>query len=103
MVGYNDYIYLIGGNNNGTTIVPRGSVGRTEWQRQLDLNVAYHPNWAEGLQFKVDVFNVFNNHAVTSVIEQGENTAGEPTPDRYRTPTSFQAPRSVRFMVQYDF
>jgi hypothetical protein len=91
------------GGNNGTTITPRGSRGRTEWQRQLDLNVAYHPNWAEGLQFKVDVFNVFNNHAVTTVIEQGENTAGEPTPDRYRTPTGFQAPRSVRFMVQYDF
>jgi hypothetical protein len=92
-----------GGNNNGTTIVPRGSVGRTEWQRQLDLNVAYHPNWAEGLQFKVDVFNVFNEHAVTTVIEQGENTTGEPQPDRYLTPTGFQAPRSVRFMIQYDF
>jgi hypothetical protein len=91
------------GGNNGTTIVPRGSRGRTEWQRTFDMNVAYHPNWAEGLQFKVDVFNVFNNHAVTTVVEQGENTAGEPQPDRYKTPTGFQAPRSVRFMVQYDF
>jgi len=88
---------------NGTTIVNRGSRGRTEWQRQLDLNVAYHPNWAEGLQFKVDVFNVFNSHAVTTVLEQGENASGEPQLDRWKTPTGFQAPRSVRFMVQYDF
>jgi hypothetical protein len=40
---------------------------------------------------------------VTTVIEQGENTTGEPQPDRYLTPTGFQAPRSVRFMIQYDF
>jgi hypothetical protein len=51
----------------------------------------------------MDVFNVFNEHAVTSVVEQGENTAGQPQPDRYLSPATFQAPRSVRFMVQYDF
>jgi hypothetical protein len=92
-----------GTGNNGDTIVPRGSVGRTPWQRTLDLNVAYQPNWAEGLTLKMDVFNVFNEHAVTSVVEQGENTAGQPQPDRYLTPTGFQAPRAFRFMVQYDF
>jgi hypothetical protein len=92
------------GGNNGTTIVPRGSAGRTEWQRTLDLNVAYKPNWADGhLTMKMDVFNVLNEHAVTTVIEQGENAAGEPQPDRYKSPTGFQTPRSVRFMVQYDF
>jgi hypothetical protein len=92
-----------GGGNNGTTIVPRGTVGRTEWMRQLDLNVAYEPNWAEGLMFKVDVFNVFNSHAVTAVVEQGESAAGDPQPDIYLTPVSFQAPRQVRFMIQYEF
>ena len=89
---------------NGFTVVPRGSRGRTEWSRTLDLNVAYKPNWADGhLMMKVDVFNVLNEHAVTTVVEQGENSAGEPQPDRYKTPTGFQTPRSVRFMVQYDF
>ena len=69
-----------------------------------DVNVAYKPNWADGhMMFKADVFNVFNEHAVTNVVEQGENAAGEPQPDRYHTPTGFQSPRSVRFMVQYDF
>jgi hypothetical protein len=92
------------GGNNGTTITPRGTSGRTEWQRQLDLNVAYKPNWADGhLTMKVDVFNVLNEHAVTTVVEQGENAAGEPQPDRYKTATGYQAPRSVRFMVQYDW
>ena len=89
---------------NGFTVVPRGARGRTEWSRTLDLNVAYKPNWADGhLMFKADVFNVLNEHAVTTVVEQGENSAGEPQPDRYKTPTGFQTPRSVRFMVQYDF
>jgi hypothetical protein len=92
-----------GSGDNGTTIVPRGTVGRTEWMRQLDLNLAYEPNWAEGLTFKVDVFNVFNSHAKTAVVEQGENASGEPQPDIYLTPVSFQAPRGVRFMVQYEF
>ena len=93
-----------GGNNNGTTIVPRGSRGRTEWQRSLDLNVAYKPTWADGrLTMKFDVFNALNSHAVTQVIEQGENAQGEPQPDRYKTPTAFQAPRSFRFMLQYDW
>ncbi|OGT58497.1 MAG: hypothetical protein A3E01_09800 [Gammaproteobacteria bacterium RIFCSPHIGHO2_12_FULL_63_22] len=93
-----------GSGNNGFDVVPRGSAGRTEWSRTLDLNVAYKPNWADGhLMFKADVFNVLNEHAVTTVIEQGENAAGTPQPDRYKTPTGFQTPRSVRFMVQYDF
>ena len=64
--------------NNGFDIVPRGSRGRTEWSRTLDLNVACKPNLADGhLTFKVDVFNVFNEHAVTTVVEQGENAAGD--------------------------
>jgi hypothetical protein len=83
--------------------VPRGTRGRLPWTNSLDLNVAYAPNWAEGLQFKVDVFNVLNSQKVTSVIETAEVSAtGGPSPT-YLVPASFQAPRSVRFMVQYDF
>ncbi|OGT59510.1 MAG: hypothetical protein A3E01_01655 [Gammaproteobacteria bacterium RIFCSPHIGHO2_12_FULL_63_22] len=91
--------------DNGTTIVPRGSVGRTDWSRTVDLNLSYQPNWADGhLTLKADVFNVFNEHAVTEVSELGENGVGQPiTSTTYRTPTAFQAPRSFRFMVQYDF
>ncbi len=91
--------------NNGDTIVPRGTVGRTPWTTSLDLNLAYAPNWAEGLQFKVDVFNVFNSRKPISVNEIGEDAGGNPATvaNTYLTPTSWQTPRSVRFMVQYDF
>lgn len=91
--------------NNGDTVVSRGSVGRTPWTHTLDLNVAYKPTWMEGLQFKMDVFNVFNADKVVSVNEVGEDASGSPTnvANTYLTPTAFQTPRSVRFMVQYDF
>jgi hypothetical protein len=90
--------------NNGYTRGNRGDRGRTEWQRNLDLNVAWKPNFADGhLTMKMDVFNVFNEHAATSVWERGENRAGLPSQDTYLIPTAFQAPRSFRFMVQYDY
>jgi hypothetical protein len=94
-----------GRTNNGDTIVPRGTAGRTPWTTNLDLNMTYAPNWAEGLQFKVDVFNVLNSRKVTSINEIGEDSAGSPigVANTYRTPTTWQTPRSVRFMVQYDF
>ena len=80
------------------------------WTQTLDLNIAYKPMWAKGLMFKVDVFNVLNSRKVTSVNEVAEDGGtrvplGQPGAalDTYLMPASFQAPRSVRFMVQYDF
>jgi hypothetical protein len=92
-----------GAGNNGTTVIPRGTSGRTPWTTSLDLNVAYKPSFVEGLQFKVDVFNVLNSRDATSVNEFGEDAAGNPQPAVYKVPTGWQNPRSVRFMVQYDF
>jgi TonB dependent receptor/Carboxypeptidase regulatory-like domain/TonB-dependent Receptor Plug Domain len=94
------------GLNNGNTIVDRGTVGRTPWTTTFDLNVAYRPTFADGkLAFKVDVFNLFNSDKPTSVDEEGEDDLGSPAGARntYLTPLSWQTPRSVRFMVQYDF
>ncbi|HVK50691.1 MAG TPA: TonB-dependent receptor [Pseudoxanthomonas sp.] len=93
------------GRNNGTTIVPRGTVGTTPWTTTFDLNVAYRPSFAEGLTFKVDVFNLFNADKPTAVDEEGEDDLGSPAgaANTYLTPVSWQAPRSVRLMVQYDF
>jgi len=90
---------------NGRTIVSRGSAGRTPWTTSLDLNLAYAPNWAEGLKFKVDVFNVFNKRKPVALNEDGENSVGDPVPaaDTYLMPIDWQQPRYVRFMVQYDF
>ncbi len=90
--------------NNGTVIVPRGTAGRTPWTRDLSINVTYAPNWAEGLSFKVDVFNVLNEREATSLNEFGELTGGVPAGYlAYKQPATFQTPRSYRFMVQYDF
>lgn len=82
---------------------PRGTSGRLPWTRTLDLNVAYRPAFVEGLQFKMDVFNVLNSQKRTRVSEIAEDGATGAPLETYLQPTSFQAPRSVRFMVQYDF
>ncbi|MGN7831906.1 TonB-dependent receptor [Pseudoxanthomonas sp. 22568] len=83
--------------------VPRGTAGRLPWTNSVDLNLAYRPSWAEGLQFKVDVFNAFGSDKYTSVNEIGEDGTTGARSETYLLPASFQAPRSVRFMVQYDF
>ena len=90
---------------NDATVVkfPRGTKGRLPWTNSLDLNVMYQPLWAKGLTLKMDVFNVMNSQKVTSVIEQAEVRATGLPAETYLLPASFQAPRSVRFMVQYEF
>ncbi|MET1160974.1 MAG: Oar protein, partial [Pseudoxanthomonas sp.] len=83
--------------------VPRGTSGRLPWTNNLDLNIAYRPAAIEGLQFKVDIFNVFDSQEVTSVSEIAEDAVTGLPVSTYLMPTSYQQPRSVRFMVQYDF
>jgi hypothetical protein len=83
--------------------VPRGTVGRLPWMTNIDMNVSYAPTWAKGLQFKLDVFNLFNSKKITSVSEIAEDAATGAPLETYLAPTSIQAPRSVRFMAQYDF
>ncbi len=95
---------VAGGADDATVqAFPRGTKGRLPWTSQLDLNVAYKPNWAEGLRLQVDVFNVLNSQKELSVSEIAEDSiTGNPL-TTYALPTAFQAPRSVRFLVQYDF
>ena len=94
----NSYFYC------GGELVPRGTAGRTPWTKSVDMNVRYAPAFADGnLAFKIDVFNIFNADGVTAVDEAGEDSNGAPRPLYYLTPTNWQAPRSVRFSVQYDF
>jgi hypothetical protein len=93
------------GASGPVAVTPRGKAGRLPWTNSIDLNIAYFPNWAEGLQFKMDVFNILNNPKPTSVVEVAENgagTTGLPLAT-YGLVRAYQAPRSVRFLVQYDF
>jgi hypothetical protein len=49
------------------------------------------------------VFNIFDNQKVTAVSDVAEDGATGTPLDTYGVARSTQAPRSVRFMVQYDF
>lgn len=88
---------------NPVQAFPRGTKGRLPWTNQVDMNIRYAPSWAKGLQFKVDVFNVFNSQKVVSVSELAEDPDTGVPLSTYLLPASFQPARSVRFMVQYDF
>ena len=81
---------------------PRGTSGRTPWVTQLDLQVAYEPNWAEGLALRVDVVNVFNSQKWTEVNEDFE-TDSRGANAQYLHPTAFQPGRAVTFSVEYDW
>ncbi|TWI06324.1 hypothetical protein IP90_00590 [Luteimonas cucumeris] len=81
----------------------RGSYGRLPWTTDVDINVAWRPAFAEGLQFKMDVFNILNSRKVVERNETGEGSASLAPLETFLLPTAFQSPRYVRFMVQYDF
>ncbi len=76
---------------------PRGTRGFTDWTRTVGLQIAYQPNWAEGLRFGFDVLNLFDEDNVTAIRERESPAA------RYGQPIAWQAPRSMRFTISYDF
>ena len=76
---------------------PRGSRGRFEWSQKLGLQLAYDPQWADGLWMKVDVFNVLNQVNVTSRRER------ESPATRYGQPLTWDQQRNIRLSVGYDF
>lgn len=88
---------------------PRGSVGTTPWVFNLDLSLQWRPRHLgsfldDRFRFQVDIFNVLNEAAATEVYEWAEEDGLLGTPDaRFGIPTSWQAPRSVRFSMGIDF
>jgi hypothetical protein len=95
--GYGAEYYYCGGKD-----MPRGSLGRTPWEKRLDLTMTYAPSIVKGLAFKVDVFNALNSQtALTSnpTYDAGDETVISPT---YRRLSGYQAPRSARFSVEYN-
>ena len=80
----------------------RGTIGRTDWKRELSLQATYQPKWQKGLSFTVDAINIFNERTVQSVNESGEVAAGSPDPF-YEQPIGVQAARRFRFTAQYEF
>jgi hypothetical protein len=110
--GSSPYLYCV--TNGEGQWVTRGSAGRTPTLWQLDLNVAYQPEWFKGLTLRATVFNVFNRHTVLSVNENQNANYAPPTnggqgtwqtfnSSTYLTPTGYQVPRYVQLNAEYDF
>ncbi len=86
----------------------RGSMGRTPWTAQLDVQLSYSPPVSQGtLTLVADIFNILNQQAATEVQEtrdySRDTTASGQLNANYGTPTSFMAPRSVRLTARYEF
>ncbi len=102
--------YCLQSTTEGAKLVQRGSVGRTPWTNQLDLQVSYQPSWAnKKLTLQMDIFNIFNNQ---EVVEQNEvrdysraTSVGAPyqLSANYGQPTAFQGSRYVRLAARYEF
>lgn len=98
-------------NDSGKSVLTqRGTSGRTPWTGSLDLQLAYMPPIGKGkLTIQADVFNVFNNQKATEFNETRDYSRdttsaveGKLNPN-YKSPTSFQTPRSVRVTARYEF
>jgi hypothetical protein len=81
---------------------PRGSKGRLPWDFRIDANVIYKPEFAKGLQFKVDAFNLLNRQAAETIDELYNEDSGQLSAT-YGRVISYTAPRAFRLSVQYDY
>ncbi len=102
--------YATGNGSNGAyhwcggePAVPGASkFGFTPWTHQLDVNVNYNPAWQDHrFNFNFAVFNLLNEQKPLQNY-YGFGTTASPEP-RYGMPIVWEAPRSVRLMVSYDF
>ncbi|QGJ67977.1 TonB-dependent receptor [Xanthomonas oryzae pv. oryzae] len=82
---------------------PPGSQGRLGWIAQLDMGVTYKPAFADGkLALRFDVFNITNEQTATNIYPFSQ------LPDNTTNPlwnqvVAYQAPRSGRVTLSYDF
>ena len=88
-------------------ITPRGSVGVTPWMTDFDFSLAYtlplRDNYGNAT-ISLDIFNAFNSHAITRVVEQGEVSGFPGTLNQvFALPRSYQAPRSFRIGLRYSY
>lgn len=85
------------------SLTPRGSRLKSDWTTYTNLSAVLKlPTDAIDASFRIDVFNVFNEKAVTDLRELGTQTNGRPRGD-YGTPLSYQTPRYFRFQFGVNF
>ena len=90
-------------NNPVATLTPRGSVFESDWLTQTNLSFVFRlPTEAFEGDFRVDLFNIFNQEAELDFEERGTLGNGRPNL-RYRQTSRYQAPRSVRLQLGLRF
>jgi hypothetical protein len=112
---YGDTFYIFTGcpdaNGDGTcqqsektyNFNPRGTMGRTPWTFNVDLNASYAFTMNDvDMRFSLDVFNVLNSQGITKINEHYESAEGTVNPF-YGSAYDWQAVRSVRFGFEARF
>jgi hypothetical protein len=112
---YGDTFYIFQGcpddNGDGAcqqaekdyNFIPRGTVGRTPWTFNMDLNLAYSFEM-NGIDMRAsfDVFNILNSQSVTKINEHYESNEGAVN-EMYGAAYDWQTPRSVRLGFEARF
>lgn len=86
-------------------LTPRGSQFEGEWVKRVDASLAWNlpmSGMPGRLQFRADVFNIFDFEGATDFVETGEEALGTPDPD-YGLISAYQTPRYVRLGLSYQF
>ncbi len=99
--GYQGYGFYCQGK-----VVDRGSAFEGDWVTQLNASaVVTLPTPGDRLDasLRLDVFNLFNSHAVTAYHEFGDiGGSGAPDPN-FRKPVDYQTPRYARIQLRVAF
>ncbi|WP_342118616.1 TonB-dependent receptor [Pseudoduganella sp. OTU4001] len=88
----------------------RGTFGRTPWTTTLDMNLAYIAKFGQSkLTVQLDVFNILNRDTVNEVQERKDYSRATTSATEgrvnlnWKSPTSYQEPRSVRLTARYEY
>lgn len=99
--GYGSSFHYCSSDGGQTfTYSPRGSKGNLPWDRRIDLNLTYKPDFLKGLSLRTDVFNVFNSQVASAIDEQQMDQ--DQVSATYGRVIAYTAPRSVKFTAAYD-
>lgn len=86
--------------------IGRGRAFQSDWNKRLDLGVAYTipmESIGGGITLRADVFNVFNFKSKLDFQELGDRNDASIREWFYGQPLSYQTPRYVRFGVSANF
>jgi hypothetical protein len=90
-------------NSPVAALTPRGSVFESDWQTQTNLSFVFRlPTDSFQGDFRLDVFNVFNENAALDFEERGTLNNGRPR-NTFGEATRYQGPRSIRLQFGLRF